>query len=147
MALRFTKKVRKYRGRRTHGYGRVGQHRKSGMKGGKGFAGMKKHGKSWILANIPDYFGKRGFTTPSTMTAKVKPITLRELNNLLKHIDINSTAKGQLPSVNLKDHGYNKLLSTGYLSTPLEIIVEKATAKAISKVESIGGKVILPGES
>ncbi|WEU39859.1 MAG: 50S ribosomal protein L15 [Candidatus Odinarchaeum yellowstonii] len=147
MALRFDKKVRKYRGGRTYGYGRVGQHRKSGMKGGKGFAGMKKHGKSWILAHMPDYFGKRGFKAPSTMTGRVKPITLRELDYLVKRLGVDSNSKTKLPTINLKDHGYNKLLSTGYLSTPLEVIVEKATAKAISKVEAIGGKVVLAGES
>ncbi|MEM2108955.1 MAG: uL15 family ribosomal protein [Candidatus Odinarchaeota archaeon] len=147
MTLRFSKKVRKYRGWRTQGYGRVGQHRKSGMKGGKGFAGMKKHGKSWILTHIPGYFGKHGFTSPVSSSAKVKPITLRELDQLVKRLGAGSTPTGKLLTVNLKNHGYNKLLSTGYLSTPAEIMVEKATAKAISKVESIGGKVILANKN
>ena len=33
---KFPKKVRKMRGSRTHGYGRVGQHRKTGQRAGRG---------------------------------------------------------------------------------------------------------------
>jgi len=33
------RKTRKMRGSRTHGYGQVGQHRKSGSRGGVGKAG------------------------------------------------------------------------------------------------------------
>ena len=33
---KFPKKARKMRGRRTHGYGRVGQHRKTGQRAGRG---------------------------------------------------------------------------------------------------------------
>jgi hypothetical protein len=36
MVVRKEKKSRKMRGSRTHGYGRVGQHRKAGSRGGRG---------------------------------------------------------------------------------------------------------------
>lgn len=147
MSLRTPKKLRKRRGSRTHGYGRVGQHRKSGMRAGKGFSGMKKQGKSWILANMPDYFGKEGFRRPDAACKKVNPITLREVDRLLKEYSLKPTASSaKVISIDLGKHGYNKLLSTGYLSAPAEIIVDKATSSAISKVESAGGKVILPSK-
>jgi large subunit ribosomal protein L15 len=48
MVYRRSKKVRKQRGSRVHGYGRIsGGHRKSGQRGGTGKAGLTKH--HWIL--------------------------------------------------------------------------------------------------
>ena len=43
-----TRKSRKYRGSRTHGYGQIGQHRHSGSRGGHGNAGLHKHKWSWF---------------------------------------------------------------------------------------------------
>ena len=40
------RKIRKQRATRYHGWGQVGQHRKSGGRGGKGKAGGRKH--FWI---------------------------------------------------------------------------------------------------
>ncbi|MEM3816270.1 MAG: 50S ribosomal protein L15, partial [Candidatus Bathyarchaeia archaeon] len=57
------RKIRKKRGSRTCGYGRVGQHRKSGSKGERR-AGRHKHLWSWVLRYEPDYFGYKGFTSP-----------------------------------------------------------------------------------
>ncbi|MBS7631497.1 50S ribosomal protein L15, partial [Candidatus Bathyarchaeota archaeon] len=55
------KKTRKLRGSRTCGYGRVGQHRKSGGRGGKGNAGGRKH--YWIRTIVyePNRFRSIGF--------------------------------------------------------------------------------------
>ncbi|MGC8557261.1 MAG: 50S ribosomal protein L15, partial [Fervidicoccus sp.] len=54
MVVRFRRKVRKLRGRtRTMGWGRIGQHRKTGSKGGRGAAGMLKHKESWMRKYAP----------------------------------------------------------------------------------------------
>ncbi|MEM3921728.1 MAG: 50S ribosomal protein L15, partial [Nitrososphaerota archaeon] len=52
------RKSRKRRGSRTCGWGQIGQHRKSGSRGGHGHAGMHKHKWTWVLKHDPDYFGK-----------------------------------------------------------------------------------------
>ncbi|MHA1410327.1 MAG: uL15 family ribosomal protein, partial [Candidatus Odinarchaeia archaeon] len=145
MSLRFTKKIRKRRGYRTHGYGRISQHRKSGQKGGKGAAGYKKHWKSWLIKNMPDYFGKHGFKRPASVTKPINAINLRELDKIIVgKIGIQKTGKSKTVKIDLNKLGYQKLLSKGSLSTPAKIIVQRATKSAISKDESIGGKVITP---
>ncbi|MHA1754967.1 MAG: uL15 family ribosomal protein [Candidatus Odinarchaeia archaeon] len=145
MTMRFPKKIRKRRGGRTHGFGRISQHRKSGQKGGKGFAGMKKHGKSWIIKNIPDYFGKHGFNRPIETKRILKTITLRDVNKLIESAQTTSKKKGLL-KIDLASLGYDKLLGSGVIYKPAEIIVPTATEKAFSKVESIGGKIITETE-
>jgi len=60
------RKVRKKRGSRTHGYGRVGQHRG----GGHGKAGFHKHKWTYTVKYDPNRFGKHGF----------KPFGRKEVN-------------------------------------------------------------------
>ncbi|MEM0231544.1 MAG: hypothetical protein QXG78_00335, partial [Candidatus Methanomethyliaceae archaeon] len=67
MVVRREKKVRKQRGSRTYGWGTVGQHRKSGMRGGFGNAGLHKHKWSWTIKYGKDHFGKYGFIRPKAV--------------------------------------------------------------------------------
>src|SRR2546427_12610354 len=59
-----SRKVRRMRGSRTHGYGQVGQHRHSGKQGGHGQAGLHKHKWSWTVKFDPDHFGRDQFKPP-----------------------------------------------------------------------------------
>jgi len=73
MVVRRERKSRKLRGRsRTMGWGSVGQHRKSGSRGGKGAAGLGKHEWTWTIKYAPDWYGKRGFTP-----RRSKAVTIR----------------------------------------------------------------------
>ena len=80
-----------------------------------------------------DYFGKRGFVVPAKVSYEA--INLRDLNVLIE----SKSLKGE---INLKDHGYGKLLATGELRAAIKIIVERASAKAIEKVKNAGGSVL-----
>jgi large subunit ribosomal protein L15 len=138
MVVRKRKKVRKLRGSKTHGYGSKKKHRGKGSKGGKGMAGLKKHKKSWMLKYEPDHFGKVGFKQSMAWILKKKRerekvITLRELDILAEKL--NTT------EINLEELGYRKVISSGTISKPLVIRVEKITEKAKEKIEAIGGKV------
>ena len=53
------RKIRKFRGSRTQGYGRIGQHRDSGSKGARK-VGRHKHLWSWVVTHAPGYSGKMG---------------------------------------------------------------------------------------
>jgi hypothetical protein len=44
-------------------------------------------------------------------------------------------------TINLKDVGYNKLLSTGNVTKKLMITVDYATGKAVDKIKKAGGEV------
>src|SRR3989442_1580984 len=59
-----SRKVRRMRGSRTHGYGQVGQHRPSGKQGGHGQAGLHKHKWAWTVKFEPDHFGRDPFRPP-----------------------------------------------------------------------------------
>src|SRR5438132_7715070 len=55
------RKTRRLRGSRCHGWGRSGQHRDSGMQGGHGNAGWKRHRWSSVIRYGWE-IGKTGFT-------------------------------------------------------------------------------------
>ncbi|MCS7373525.1 MAG: 50S ribosomal protein L15, partial [archaeon GB-1845-036] len=71
MVVRRRRKIRKYRGTRTCGYGITGQNRGKGLKGGYGKSGRHKHLWTWVMKYQPDYFGKKGFKPPLSLREKV----------------------------------------------------------------------------
>ncbi len=148
MALtsRSRKKSRKLRGRtRSMGWGRIGQHRKSGSKGGTGGSGMNKHRRSWALKYYPNWYGKKGFTSPRDKKSYEKKIvTLEELSNIIYHMakDNGVRREGDKMLINLKEMGYEKLIGKGKVYDRLKIFVKKASRKAIEKVKESGGEII-----
>ncbi len=129
------RKIRKFRGTRTQGYGRIGQHRDSGSKGNRR-VGRHKHLWSKIVTTQPNYFGKHGFHSPQALHKIEKTINL---------IKVDQLATGK--EINLTEMGYTKLLGTGKLTKALIIQVEEASKSAQTKVEEAGGKLILPQEA
>jgi large subunit ribosomal protein L15 len=147
MVVRRRRKSRKLRGRtRTMGWGRIGQHRKSGSKGGVGAAGMHKHMWTWVIKYAPTWFGKKGFNPPR-IRAGYRPETLNvgELQDLVGKLEASGQAKreGGLVVVDLAAMGIHKLLGRGKISTPVKVIVPLASEQAVRKIEEAGGKVIL----
>jgi large subunit ribosomal protein L15 len=114
--------TKKMRGSHTHGYGGKKKHRGKGSRGGVGRAGKHKGVKlGW---------GRKGF---------VRHGLKREINT----INVGDLEKINKEEINLKEMGINKLLGAGYISKPIRVIVEKASEKAIKKIEEAGGKVIV----
>jgi large subunit ribosomal protein L15 len=126
------RKIRKFRGSRTQGYGRIGQHRDSGSKGYRK-VGRHKHLWSWVTTNQPDYFGKNGFTSPQSLHRKENTINLRQLE-----------AIAQTPGtkIDLTALGYTKLLGTGKISKPLTVQVPAYSKSAAEKIKQAGGEII-----
>ncbi|MFX1485638.1 MAG: uL15 family ribosomal protein [Promethearchaeota archaeon] len=144
MTIHFAKKTHKRRGSRTHGYGRVGQHRKAGKRGGKGAAGRKKHGKSYILRYMPNYFGKHGFKRPPCLIKKPKTINLKQLDQMIDNLLEEKAAEKKEKEifVNLTELGYDKLLGDGMITRPLVVTVSKFSKLVSKKMEAAGGKII-----
>ena len=136
------KKTRKLRGSRTCGYGRVGQHRKSGGRGGKGKAGLKKHKWTWVVKYAPDYFGKDGFKPPTSVLIK-KWINVGQLNEiydkLLKENKIEQ--KDDKVLIDLIKLGYDRLLGNGEVKSTYHIITKSFTKIAKAKIEKAGGLI------
>jgi large subunit ribosomal protein L15 len=126
------RKIRKFRGTRTQGYGRIGQHRDSGSKGNRK-VGRHKHLWSKVVTSDPGYFGKHGFTSPQSKHRIESSINLLKLDQL---------ATGS--EINLTELGYTKLLGTGKVTKALTVTVAAASKSAQSKIEEAGGKLVLP---
>ena len=124
------RKIRKLRGSRTVGYGRIGQHRDAGSKGNRK-VGRHKHLWSKVVTSEPDYFGKHGFTSPQSLHRKEKTINLHQLDQM-----------AQTQNINLTELGYTKLLGTGKLTKPLTIQIKAYSKSAEEKVKQAGGEIL-----
>ncbi|MBX5328434.1 MAG: uL15 family ribosomal protein [Candidatus Bathyarchaeota archaeon] len=132
------RKIRKKRGSRTQGYGRVGQHRKSGSKGYRK-AGRHKHGWSYVIRYEPDYFEKKGFTSPKSLRQKGSIINVGKLDEIAERISIGKEKDKIL--IDLEKLGYTKLLGTGKVTKPLIIKVSSCSKSAAEKIKKAGGEV------
>lgn len=134
MVVRKKKKVRKFRGHRTYGYGSHKKHRGGGSRGGRGKAGMHKHKWSYTVKYEPEHFGKRGFKRPKTVVKKIKTINLKELDKLAEKLGKNK--------INLEEFGYDKVLGSGKITKPLVVEAKSFSKKAIKKLEEVKGKAV-----
>jgi len=139
-------KKRKYRrGWRTHGWGRVGQHRKSGTRGGRGHAGYHKHYWSWVVKYAPNWFGKHGFLRPPTIVPKPRCINVGEIEEKIDEWVQEGKAKVEngVYEIDITKLGYTKLLGSGRVNRKIIIRTLEATENAINKIKEAGGNVIL----
>lgn len=135
MSKRLKKAVRKRRGSRTHGYGRISQHRKGGSRGGKGaMTGGQKH--LWIrtVKYFKDYYGKHGFQRHKYIIKNLRIINIGQLNELSKKL-----SKTDLNGLEL---GFDKVLGKGKLDGALNITALEFSKIAIKKIEAAGGKIV-----
>ena len=133
------RKIRKQRGSRTQGYGRVGQHR---CKGSKGFrkAGRHKGGWSYVLRYEPDYFGKKGFTSPKSLKQKENTINVKKLDEIAEQFS--TEKKDDKIVIDLESLGYTKLLGTGKATKPLIVKVASSSKSAAEKIKEAGGQIV-----
>jgi len=132
------RKIRKTRGSRTQGYGRVGQHRDHGSKGFRK-VGRHKHLWSYVTTFEPDYFGKHGFTSPQSLKRFDNVINLQRLDEISRKFSVEKE-DGKL-SIDLTQLGYSKLLGTGHISKALTVNVAFCSKVAAEKIEEAGGQV------
>ncbi len=136
------RKTRKNRGSRTQGYGRIGQHRKTGSKGYR-MAGRHKHLWSYVTTYERDSFGKHGFTSPRSLRRNVSVINISRLNNLVAELPETS---GGSQTIDLTSMGYTKLLGTGKIAKALTVKISSCSKSAAEKIEQAGGKVLSASE-
>jgi large subunit ribosomal protein L15 len=129
------RKTRKFRGSRTQGYGRVGQHRDSGSKGQRK-VGRHKHLWSYVVTHEPDYFGKNGFTSPQSLHRRENTLNLKALEELAQ------ASQQKKPQINLAALGYTKLLGSGKVTKPLIVQVPSYSKSAAEKIKKAGGEII-----
>ncbi|RMF55286.1 50S ribosomal protein L15 [Candidatus Woesearchaeota archaeon] len=134
------KKNTRQRGSKTHGWGAMKKHRGAGNRGGRGMAGTGKKGDA-KKPNIwkSKYFGKYGFKKAK----KIKAINLGDVEKKLAAWEKKGLAAKEKDAyiIDLGKLGYEKLLSKGSIKTKMSISVEKASKKAVEKVQKSGGQV------
>lgn len=133
------RKMRKKRGSRTQGWGRVGQHRRTGSKGRRN-PGRHKALWSYVIKYDPDYYSKVGFTSPRSLRNEAKIINVGTLNGIAAKL---STEEQDKTVVDLAALGYTKLLGTGKVTKPLVIKVASCSKSAAEKVKNAGGQVLM----
>lgn len=138
------RKIRKLRGSRTSGYGRVGQHRKSGGRGGVGRAGGHKHHWSWTVRYEPLRYRKIGFKRPIQSVIKPSSINIGELSDFLAEQPANQVdVSAQKPiSIDLEERGFTKLLGRGSISQVIVVKISSYSKNALKKIEEAGGKIV-----
>ncbi len=132
------KKSRKQRGSRYCGYGQVGQHRKSGMRGGKGKAGGRKHFWIHTVKYDPDRYLNKGFKPPSSKLPPPETINVGELDERITSGKIEP--EGGV--IDLEAMGIDKLLGRGTFSHDVNVKVEDHSSGAERKITNTGGEII-----
>jgi large subunit ribosomal protein L15 len=135
------RKVRKQRGSRYMGWGQVGQHRKSGGRGGKGRAGGRKH--FWIrtVKYEPERYKKVGFLPPSAKKPVPQTINVGELEELARNVLTDYGVEGG-NQLDLTALGIDKVLGRGRINVPLNIKVAELSSSAQEKIEEAGGSIL-----
>jgi large subunit ribosomal protein L15 len=128
------RKTRKTRGNRTLGWGRIGQHRKTGSRPYRK-ANRHKQGWSYVTTYEPDYFGKHGFTSRQSKTRNTNVINLTRLETL-------ATTLPNEQVIDLTSMGFAKLLGTGKATKALTVKVQSASKSAAEKISQAGGKLL-----
>jgi len=106
--------------------------------------GRHKHLWTYTIKYEPDYFGRRGFTSPRSLKQKVNAINIGKLSQLLEKLD----AEKQLEKregkafLDLEKLGYQKLLATGTIDKPVLVRVESCSEGAAKKIEEAGGQIL-----
>jgi len=137
------RKTRKKRGSRTHGYGRVGQHRCHGSKGYRK-AGRHKHLWSYVIRYEPEYFGKKGFTSPKSLRQKENVVNVGKLDEIAEKVSTEKEKDKIL--IDLENLGYTKLLGAGKVTKPLIVKVASCSKSAAGKIKEAGGQILMEAE-
>jgi large subunit ribosomal protein L15 len=133
------RKTRKRRGSRTQGWGRVGQHRRTGSKGRRN-PGRHKGLWSYVIKYEPDYYGKHGFTSSKSLREKVSVINIGTLDGMAEKFAVEKD-EGK-PFIDLESLGYTKLLGTGKISKALVVKVPTFSKSAAEKIRDAGGQIL-----
>jgi len=144
-------KSRKRRGSQTYGWGKKSRARSAGSHSGKGRCGLGKRGhcKKPTMLKLRHELGlgprtKIGFKRHASVIRDIRAITLRSLVCKLDDYVSDKLVKKEKDMfiVNLRDIGFNKLLSNGKLDVKLRVTSDYFSAKAIDKIKSAGGEAI-----
>ena len=135
------RKIRKFRGSRSHGWGQSAGHRGSGSHGGYGKTGGHKHGWTYVLVYDSNRFGKHGFYRKNIRNISMN---IGELDQVADSLLFKGQAikKEEGILVDLESLGVDKLLGSGRVNKPLLVRVRAFSASADKKIRDAKGQII-----
>lgn len=97
-----------------------------------------------MVKHEPEYFGKKGFTSPRSLDKKPNVINVGELEQLVDKLATEKRLEKKEGKVflDLGKLGYDKLLGAGNITSPVIIKVAFHSETAIKKVEKAGGRIL-----
>ncbi|MFX0135550.1 MAG: uL15m family ribosomal protein, partial [Candidatus Hodarchaeota archaeon] len=112
----------------------------------------KKSKKSYYLKQKelgfpdPDWdIGKRGFKRPQDIVRiyQINTINVKDLDQSIENFVLNkkATKTGNTYNIDLNNINVQKILGRGKINKRINITVNKASKKAIEKIEEAGGKL------
>ncbi len=105
-------------------------------------AGSNKQKWSFVSKNMKNYFGYKGFKRPQQCQVIQNIINLSDIEKNLKRFIAEENLQENSPiTINLTALGYDKLLGSGRITHPVEIIVGAYSETAAKKIESAGGRI------
>jgi large subunit ribosomal protein L15 len=159
MPVKYGRYIRKKRGTRVCGYGRIGQHRNKGQRGGVGMyvAKGRQHRTKVYLERkkgFPDprwMIGHRGFHLPPTLVRlkAYNPINIKDVESQIESWVTQGKAekRGETYVIDLEAVDYQKLLGNGQVTKKLDITVNRASEKAVQKMKDAGCKLTVSEEA
>lgn len=92
----------------------------------------------------PDYFGKKGFTSPRSLSQKINIINVGQLEELVEKLAVEEQLKkkGGKVLLDLNELGYDKLLGMGSVINPILVKVASHSESAAKKVQEAGGQIL-----
>ncbi|RNA11462.1 60S ribosomal L27a [Brachionus plicatilis] len=140
------RKTRKLRGHVSHGYGRIGKHRKH--PGGRGNAGGAHHHRINFDKYHPGYFGKVGMRQYRVLKNRLwsPAVNVDRLWSLVteQHREQYQKKTDVAPVIDVVRAGYHKVLGKGLL--PKQPVIVKAkyfSRSAEEKIKKVGGVCVL----
>lgn len=133
----------------THGWGARKKHKKSGHRGGSGMSGTGKRGdqKKTLVNKLygGKYFGKQGETSKGTKRDKRDRINLENIEKKLAKYVKEGIAKKTKEGYEVNLEKYKILDSSKHYVLKNKLIIKalEASKSAISKIEKLGGQIIL----
>ena len=121
------------------------------MRGGFGQAGRYRHKRSRLIRTKEffrlRYAGKKGFNSIAEKNRKYpeRSMNLIQLVGLVEKLTLEKKLhlEASVPTVDLRDLGYTKLLGAGNVSKPIRVKVEKCSESALRKLKNAGGDALL----
>ena len=149
MTVNRKKKSSKIRGSQTYGWGKKSRHRGAGNHSGRGRCGLGKRGhcKKPTMLKLRSVLGLRrrtkvGFNRHFSVIKDMRIISIATLVASMDQLLAENKVKKEkdMIVVNLRELGYNKLLSNGKLDMKLKISADYFSKKAAEKVKASGGE-------